>query len=52
MMETRVYGGSKKALAMRDRSTNAYLTGLEAGRIELSDSASVYGGLHERSEQP
>ena len=24
----------------------------EATRTELSDSASVYGGLHKRSEQP
>ena len=37
---------------MHDRSTNAYPTGLEAERIELSGSASVNGGLHERSEQP
>ncbi len=52
MMETRVHGGLKKALAVRDRSINACPTGLEVGRTELSDSASVYGGLHERSEQP
>ena len=52
MMEARVHGGSKKALAVPDRSINACPTGPKAGRIELSDSASVYSGLHERSEQP
>ena len=50
MMETRVHGGSKKALAVRDHSFNTCLTGPEAGRIELSDSASVYGGLYKRLE--